>query len=146
MRERRGWPMRLRALLPGLWAGMLLCIALIAAPAAFATLPPADAGRVLARVFLPEAYASLLLGIVLALLERQRSHSGASAQFSAELMLVLGALFCTVAGYFAVQPMMAVARAGEAALSFGQLHAISAVLFAIKGLLVLALAWRTTRG
>ena len=43
----------------------------------------------------------------------------------ADTMLALGALFCTVAGYFALQPMMADARAGRGALGFGALHAIS---------------------
>jgi len=58
------------------------------------------------------------------------------------MMLALGALFCTVAGYFALQPMMAAARAGQGPLSFGQLHAVSAVFYGLKLLLVLVLAWR----
>ena len=56
--------------------------------------------------------------------------------------MLFGALFCTVAGYFALQPMMAAARAGQGAWSFGALHAVSAVFFGLKTLLVLALAWR----
>jgi hypothetical protein len=40
--------------------------------------------------------------------------------------------------------MMEAARAGQGALSFGMLHAISAGFFLLKGLLVLALAWRLT--
>jgi hypothetical protein len=47
-----------------------------------------------------------------------------------------------VAGYFALLPMMAAARAGQGPLSFGQLHAVSAVFYGVKVLLVLALAWR----
>ena len=35
---------RWRRMLPGLWAGMLICIAAIAAPSAFSALPNADAG------------------------------------------------------------------------------------------------------
>ena len=42
---------RLGGWLAGLWAGALLAIALLAAPAAFAVLPAADAGRVVARLF-----------------------------------------------------------------------------------------------
>ena len=58
-------------------------------------------------------------------------------------MLVLGTIFCTAAGHFALQPMIVAARAGEpGALSFGALHAISMALYAAKGLLVLTLAWR----
>ena len=58
------------------------------------------------------------------------------------MLLALGALFCTVAGYYAIQPMMAAARAGQGAWSFGALHGASSVFFGLKGLLVLALAWR----
>ena len=39
-------------LLPGLWAGLLLGVALLATPAPFATLLPSDAGRVVAVVAL----------------------------------------------------------------------------------------------
>jgi hypothetical protein len=51
-------------------------------------------------------------------------------------------MFCTIAGYFAVQTMLPAARAGQGPLSFGQLHAVSAGFFAIKVLAVTALAWR----
>jgi hypothetical protein len=134
---------RARALMAGLWAGVLLCVAGIATPAPFATLATADAGRVVARVLASEAYLSLAVAIVLFLLERRRARDGGSAM-TAEVMLVLGALFCTVAGYFALQPMMAAARAGQGPWSFGALHAVSTVFFGVKGLLVLALAWRCT--
>jgi hypothetical protein len=137
---------RLAALLAGLWAGVLACIAGIATPAAFALLPRADAGRVAGRILAVEAYLSLALAMLLLFIERRRARDAAEAgqgsMMSAELLLVLGALFCTVAGYFAVQPMMEAARAGQGAWSFGALHAVSSGFFALKGLLVLALAWR----
>lgn len=137
---------RLRILLPALWVGVLLCIAFIAAPAGFATLPSADAGRVAGRMFMVEAYVSLALALVLFVLERGRARSAAAAGrgsvFSVELALLLGTLFCTVAGYFAVQPMMQAARAGQGSVSFGTLHMASASFFGVKALLVLALAWR----
>ena len=63
---------------------------------------------------------------------------------SAETLLLLGTLFCTVAGYFAVQPLMAAARAGQGGLSFGLLHAVSGGFYALKTLLVIALAWRAS--
>jgi hypothetical protein len=148
MRLSSALPVRFAALLASLWAGILLCIAAIATPAVFATLASADAGKVVARIFQQEAYLSLAAAVVLFALERRRSRvdaaTGAGSVFSADLMLLLGTLFCTVAGYFAVQPMMAAARAGQGALSFGALHAISLGFFALKGLLVLALAWRLT--
>jgi hypothetical protein len=64
---------------------------------------------------------------------------------SYELLLLLGTVFCTVAGYHAVQPLMEAARAGQGRWSFGALHAISSAFFALKGLLVVALAWRYAR-
>ncbi len=134
-------------MLAGLWAGVLLCVVAIAAPSAFATLAPADAGRFVGRVFAQEAYLSLGVAVVLLLVERQRSQaaSGTGSVFSANILLLLGTLFCTVGGYFAVQPMMEAAQAGQGAVSFGALHAVSGGLFVLKGLLVLALAWRLTR-
>jgi hypothetical protein len=140
---------RVAAVASGLWAGVLLCIAAIAAPSAFATLAPADAGRLVGRMFAQEAYLSLAIAVVLLMVERQRSQAAAARRagsvFSANILLLLGTLFCTVAGYFAVQPMMEAARAGQGTVSFGMLHAISAGFFALKGLLVLALAWRLSR-
>jgi len=137
---------RWRLLLPGLWAGWLLCVAALATPATFALLPQAEAGRVAGRMLAQEAYTALALGVVLLVLERLAARrdaaSGQGSQFSTGMVLALGALFCTVAGYFALQPMMAAARAGQGPLSFGQLHAVSAVFYCVKVLLVLALAWR----
>lgn len=137
---------RWRLLLPGLWAGWLLCVAALATPAAFALLPQADAGRLAGRMLAQEAYTSLALGVVLLVLERMAARravaAGQGSQFSTGMVLALGAVFCTVAGYFALLPMMAAARAGQGPLSFGQLHAVSAVFYGAKVLLVLALAWR----
>jgi hypothetical protein len=138
----------LRRLLPGLWAGLLLGVAGLATPAPFATLAQADAGRVVARVLMNEAYLSLALGALLLVLERLAARRAAlqgGSQFSVGMVLALGTLFCTVVGYFALQPMMVAARAGQGALSFGQLHAISAAFFVLKLGLVLALAWRGVR-
>ena len=133
---------RLRRLLPACWAGALLCLALIAAPAIFALLERADAGRAVGRIFLQEAWLSLVLGLVLLVLERVRARRGLNPVLSAEILLTLGTVFCTLAGYFAVQSSMTAAKAGQSALSFGQLHAISAAFFGAKILLLGALAWR----
>lgn len=131
------------------WAGGLAVLALMAAPAAFATLPSAEAGRVVGRLFAQEAAASLAIALLLVFVERRRSRAAAEAGtgsiFSAELLLLLGTIFCTVAGYYAVEPLMAQARLGQGSWSFGTLHAISGGFFALKGLLVLALAGRYAR-
>ena len=139
---------RVATVVAGVWAGALACIGAIAAPAAFATLSSPDAGRFVSRVFMVEAYTSLAFAVLLFLIERRRTRdaaeAGAGSLFSANLVLLLGTLFCTVAGYFAIEPMMAAARAGQGPWSYGALHAASASLFVLKGLLVLALAWRLT--
>lgn len=141
---------RAMAVVAGLWAGVLLAIALIGAPAGFAVLAErAEAGRVAGHMFAREAYLSLLLAVVLFILERGRARrvaeEGQGSVLSTELLLLAGVLFCTVAGYFALQPMMAAARAGQGALSFGALHALSTVFYGLKTLLVLVLAWRLSR-
>ena len=137
---------RLRRLLPGLWAGVLLCIATIAAPAAFALLDRPTAGQVVGWFFAREAWLSLGAAVVLLAVERRRARAAADAGqgsvLSTELLLLLATVFCTVAGYFALQPLMAQARAGQGPLSFGQLHFISVGFFAAKLLCILALAWR----
>ncbi len=135
---------RWRLLLPCLWAGWMLCVALLATPAPFATLLPSDAGRVVSRMLAQEAYTGLALAVLLLLLERARIRRFGGPQFSLDIALVLGTIFCTVAGYFALLPMMAAARLQQGPLSFGQLHALSAGFFVVKGLLVLVLAWRAS--
>jgi hypothetical protein len=144
-----GFLSRLRRLLPALWLGLLATIALVAAPVAFAALPVHDAGRVAARLLAIEADASLAFAVVLVLIERRRAREAAAAGrgslISAEMLLLFGTLACTVAGYFALLPLMDAARAGQGRLSFAALHGVSSALYALKALLVLVLAWRATK-
>lgn len=137
---------RLGASLAGLWAGVIFGIAGIGAPAGFATLLSTQAGRVAGRMFLVEAYASLVVAVVLLMLVRRQARlhaeAGKGSIFSTNVVLVLGMIFCTFLGYFAIQPMLAAARAGQGMWSFGALHAVSVLTFGLKGLLALALAWR----
>ena len=109
-----------------------------------------EAGAYVARVFAIEARISLALGIVLMLIERRIARDAVEAggrgnPFSAQLLLPAGALFCTIAGYYGLQPLMADARSGSGAVSFAALHGASLALFGIKGLAVLALGWITQR-
>ena len=141
---------RFRRLLPSVWLGWMFCVALLATPSAFALLPRADAGHVAARLLAGDAYTAVGLGVLLLMLERMHAKRQADAQpragsqFSAGIVLCLVALFCTVAGYFAVLPLMERARAGQGGLGFGQLHAISAAFFVVRVGCVAALAWRGT--
>ena len=140
---------RIAALIAGLWAGAILAIAALAAPDAFALLERAEAGRFVNQLFMQEAYASLVAAGLLFAIERRRTRDaaqlGRGSVLSGDMLLILGTLFCTVAGYFAVQPMMEAARAGQGAWSFGALHGASASMFVVKGVLVLILAWRLGR-
>lgn len=141
---------RVFALVSALWLGGVATLALVAAPTLFALLERPLAGRLAGQMFRIEAHAALGLALLLFVLERWRIRRGAArpdasgrAPVSAELLLVAGALFCTVLGYFGLQPMMEAAKAGQPVrFSFGALHAASTVFFAVKGLLLAALVWR----
>ena len=135
---------RWRRLLPGLWAGLLLGVAALGTPSAFALLARADAGRVAGRMLAHEAYASLALGMVMLILERSAARRGAGPQFGAGVALAAGALFCTIAGHFALLPLMEAARAGAGTYRFAELHAVSTAFYGVKLVLVIALAWRAT--
>ncbi len=141
---------RLQALLAALWGGFLLCVAFAATPSAFAVLERGQAGVYVARIFAVEAPLSLALALVLMLLERRIDRDAAEAGrasdvFSARLLLPAVALFCTIAGYYGLQPLMAAARAGTGIASFAALHGVSLAFFGVKGLAVLALAWISQR-
>lgn len=136
---------RLAAIVAALWSGLIWGIGLIAAPAAFAVLQRSVAGAVAGRMFRDEAYIGLVFSALLLWAVRRVARGdaalGRGSQFSFSLVLVLIALFCTIFGYFGLQPMMVAARAGEGMLSFAALHGLSAALFGVKGLVLVALAW-----
>ncbi|MEJ6007534.1 DUF4149 domain-containing protein [Paucibacter sp. AS339] len=135
---------RLRALLAALWGGLLLTVAWVAAPSAFAVLERAQAGLVVAHLFSLEAQLSLAAGLLLMLMERRWARDRGLPAISADFLLPAGALFCTVAGYYGLQPMMAAAKAGQGPWGFMALHGVSLGFYGLKVLLVLALAWRST--
>jgi hypothetical protein len=139
---------RVACALAGIWTGVMAGIGFIAAPSLFAVLPRADAGRVAGRLFLTDAYLGLAFGVVLLLASRQLAVAGAAharSRFSAEVVLVLAALFCTVAGHFGLQPMLEAARVGEGRAPFAVLHGAAAAFFVVKVGAVAALAWRLGR-
>jgi hypothetical protein len=140
---------RFACLLAGVWSGVMLGIAAIAAPSGFALLPLPIAGQLAGRMFAAEAHWSLAVCVVLLLLTWRQAQAdlkadGEGSVLSGNLVLVLAVLFCTLFGYFGLQPMMLVAKAGQGALPFGVLHGVSVGFFVGKGLLCLALAWRLT--
>jgi len=123
---------------------MVAAIGFVAAPVLFATLPRGDAGRVAAHLFEVDAALGLGMGALLLVLAlqvaRQRAETGAS-RFSAEMVLVLGALFCIVAGHYATVPMLASAG-HDGVPSFAVLHGVASAFFVVKFVAVAVLAWR----
>lgn len=134
--------LRAQLLLAALWGGLLLCVAFMAAPSAFAVLEKAQAGLLVGRLFAQEAHLSLAAALLLMMMDRRMTRDSQSSAVRAEFLLPAAALFCTVLGYFALQPLMAAARAGQGSWSFMSLHAVSFALYGLKTLAVLALAWR----
>lgn len=119
-------------------------MALLVAPALFATLDRASAGRAAAAMFAREAVVSSVFALVVLMLSRRE----AAERFRPEAWLALGALFCTVFGYYGITPWRAQARAGEPTplnLSAMQWHGVSMAFFALKIVLVAVLAWRLQR-
>ena len=140
--------LRAAGLLPAVWLGVLLCVALIATPAGFALLPRSQAGALAGRILSQEAYLSLAMAVLLLLLERwlaRQKAAGAPALGKGPLLL-LGAMFCTVLCHFALQEPMADARAGQGHFTFAQLHGFSLLTYGLKVVLVAALAWRGVGG
>ena len=106
-------------------------------------MPRGEAGRVAARLFAADAALGLGIGavlLVLALHVARRRAAGGSSRFSVEMVLVLAALFCIVAGHYAIQPMLASGR-GEGP-SFAVLHGVASAFFVVKLGAVAVLAWR----
>jgi len=104
--------------LVGLWAGVLLGVGFIGAPAGFASTFPETAGRIAGRMFMQEAYLSLGLAVLLLMVLRriwQQTETRGSVLGADALMLLM---------------------------SFGALHALSMALYAAKTALLLVLAWR----
>ncbi len=136
---------RARAMLAALWGGLLVCVAAVAAPSAFAVLERAQAGKLVGRVFELDAQISLGLGLLLMMMERRLQRDTGGPVIAPNLWLPLAALICTAAGYYGIQPLMEAARAGQGSWSFGALHAVSSLFFGLKTVAVLVLAWRASR-
>ena len=138
---------RVAAWLAGAWTGLAGAVGFVAAPVLFATLPRVDAGRAAARLFAVDATIGICFGALLLLLTfqlaRRAAEQGAS-RFSTDMLLVLGALFCIIAGHYALQPIMEGRLRGEPGASFAVLHGVASAFFLVKFLAVGALAWRLT--
>lgn len=129
------------SLLVTVWAGSLWTICLIAAPAAFATLPERRlAGLVVARLFNVETWLGVSVAVLLiAVLAARKLLS------KAMLAIILLTAATPLASQLVVVPLMDQARAANDMAQFGRLHGVSAVLFFTACLSALALLWKVSR-
>lgn len=139
---------RLQAWLGSIWAGVVLAVGGLSAPALFSVLERADAGTGAGRLFHLEAQLSLFMAVLMFVMERRRVRDAvetgaATSAMSATLMMVLAVLFLTIVGQHVLHPLIQAARQGApGALSFAALHGLSAVLYWAKALLLLIMSWR----
>jgi hypothetical protein len=142
--------LRFQAWLAGMWAGMIVAVGGVAAPSLFLVLERELAGKGAGRIFTLEAKLSLAFAVLIFVIERRRvrdlvDQGVAISAMTANLLLVLAALFLTIFGEFVLHPMMEAAKTGQpTALSFGALHGVSAIMFWIRAVIVASLAWRLT--
>jgi hypothetical protein len=129
------------SLLVTVWAGSLWTVCLIAAPAAFATLPERHlAGLVVRRLFETETWLGVAVAALLAAVLAARKHLS-----KATLAIILLTAATPLINQLFVVPMMDQARAANDMAQFGRLHGVSAVLFFTACLSALALVWKVSR-
>lgn len=129
--------LRARWIFAALWLGGLAAVGLIGAPVAFATVPEKMMAAVVAsRQFYIMAIAAIVLGLLIAVLERMRG-----ARMGADQMLPLAGVFIAVFGEFGVVPRLmqaAVTHAPDA----GMWHGIASAVYALQAICVFAYVWR----
>ena len=130
-------------ILAALWVGTLWSVGLLVAPVLFATIAPAEAGRVVAVVFLYQAMGGLAAAAAMLLLDRAAAGEllGRPGRKAVLLMAVGVGL-----GYFGLKPLMDHGRALLAAgqpvpawADFGMLHGVSSGIYLLVALLGLRL-------
>jgi hypothetical protein len=128
-------------LLVTVWAGSLWTICLIAAPAAFATLPERRlAGLVVGRLFHTETWLGVVAAALLIAVLAARKHLS-----KALLTIILLTAAMPLISQLVVVPLMDQARAANDMAQFGRLHGVSAALFFTACLSALALVWKVSQ-
>ncbi|MET0533250.1 MAG: DUF4149 domain-containing protein [Steroidobacter sp.] len=129
------------SLLVTVWAGSLWTICLIAAPAAFATLPERRlAGLVVSRLFNVEAWLGVVVATLLVAVLAVRKYISKST-----LAIILLTAALPLISQVVVVPLMDQARAANDMAQFGRLHGVSAMLFFTACLSAVALVWKVNR-
>jgi hypothetical protein len=126
-------------LIQTVWVGALWSVGYIAAPALFAHLDPATAGRVAGELFTVVAWLSMVCGVSLMLAMRGTTRSGGEARLRNRLI----PLMMTLVGSseWIVRPLMEAARLpdGTPGAGFGMWHGVSALLYLAASLLAILL-------
>jgi hypothetical protein len=143
---------RAQLLIVTLWVGSLWTIGYLVAPTLFATLSDKMlAGTIAGKLFRIEAWLTVVCAIFMIILIKVGARKENLKINKRLLWLVLGMLACTLVGYFALQPFMAVLRetagAGgmmeeDARIRFGILHGVASALYLFQSLLGAVLVWK----
>jgi hypothetical protein len=125
-------------MLLALWAGSLVTVCAIAAPAAFAVLSDRQtAGQVAGRLFLIETIVGIVVSVVvLAAYAASRIIAPRSVA-----VLVAIAAAAPLISHVILSPLMDSARSAGNMARFGALHGVSALLFAIACICSVAALW-----
>jgi len=132
-----------RLLLAALWAGSVWGVSYLAAPSAFAVLDSTQAGSVVAVMLTREAWLSIALAVLLALLVL-RSNDLDAPRRRWLFWCIGGMLACSLVVYLGLQPVMAAIReqAGPAGVraspqwgTFAALHGVSQLCYLVESLL-----------
>ncbi|MFK3738936.1 DUF4149 domain-containing protein [Massilia sp. TN1-12] len=132
-----------RLLLAALWAGSIWGVSYLAAPSAFAVLDSTSAGSVVATMLTREAWLSIALALLLAIV-LLRSPDLDARRRRWLWWCIGGMLLCSMIVYLGLQPVMAAIRAsaGPAGVraspqwtTFATLHGLSQLCYLVESIL-----------
>ena len=132
-----------RLLLAALWAGSVWGVSYLAAPSAFAVLDSTQAGSVVGMMLTREAWLSIVLALLLAVLAWRSADLDAKRRRWLS-WCIGGMLACSLVVYLGLQPAMAAIResAGPAGVraspqwgTFAALHGVSQLCYLVESVL-----------
>jgi len=132
-----------RLLLAALWAGSVWGVSYLAAPSAFAVLDSTQAGSVVGMMLTREAWLSIVLALLLAVLAWRSADLDAKRRRWL-FWCIGGMLACSLVVYLGLQPVMAAIResAGPAGVraspqwgTFAALHGVSQLCYLVESVL-----------
>lgn len=132
-----------RLLLAALWAGSIWGVSYLAAPSAFAVLDSTLAGSVVGTMLTREAWLSIALAVLLAIVLLRSTDLDARRRRWL-WWCIAGMLLCSMIVYLGLQPLMAAIResAGPAGVraspqwtTFATLHGVSQLCYLVESIL-----------